>query len=107
MRSEYASSPTRGSRLVGLLSMIMTSVFGSGFEEQEVSAKQAARINMNHAGTAVLTCAFAAPRRTWLHIGNLPENGRSFGSRGRRHIRRPPVPGLIRQQSESVRFFGF
>jgi len=43
--------------------MIMTSVFGSGFEEQEVSAKQAERINRNHVGTGVRACAFAAARR--------------------------------------------
>src|SRR6478672_2541060 len=35
MRSDWASRPTRGSRLVGLLSMIMTRVFGSGLLEQE------------------------------------------------------------------------
>src|SRR5438046_7836162 len=35
MRSEYASSPTRGSRFVGLLSMIITRVSGSGLPLQE------------------------------------------------------------------------
>src|SRR5436309_14437067 len=35
MRSEYASSPTRGSRFVGLLSMIITSALGSGLPLQE------------------------------------------------------------------------
>src|SRR5580704_1529458 len=73
MRSEYASNPTRGSRLVGLLSMIMTSVFGSGLEEQDVRAKQAARINTVHVGTAVLGGAFATQRRKVLNIGNLPQ----------------------------------
>ena len=34
MRSDCASTPTRGSRLVGLLSMIITSVLGSGLREQ-------------------------------------------------------------------------
>ena len=35
MRSDCASIPTRGSRLVGLLSIIITSVLGSGACEQE------------------------------------------------------------------------
>ena len=39
MRSDWASIPTRGSRFVGLDSMIMTSVLGSGLVEQETRAK--------------------------------------------------------------------
>src|SRR5437763_14729896 len=35
VRSEYASSPTRGSRFGGLLSMIITSALGSGLPLQE------------------------------------------------------------------------
>src|SRR6266436_8162598 len=35
MRSDHASIPTRGSRFVGLLSIIISSVLGSGACEQE------------------------------------------------------------------------
>src|SRR5256885_123195 len=40
MRSEYASSPTRGSRLEGLLSMIITKVSRSALLEHERVAKR-------------------------------------------------------------------
>src|SRR5499427_10495594 len=39
MRSDCASIPTRGSRFVGLDSIIMTSVLGSGLDEQERTGK--------------------------------------------------------------------
>src|SRR5256885_17075467 len=46
MRSDCASSPTRGSRFVGLLSIIMTKVSGSALPEQErlVKIRSAAKI---------------------------------------------------------------
>jgi len=51
MHSDQASIPTRGSRFAGLDSMIMTSVLGSAFEEQERREKAAtslSRIAVRH-----------------------------------------------------------
>src|SRR6516225_1129244 len=50
MRSDCASVPTRGSRLVGLNSMHITSVLGAGRLEQESNVVQSARANINHRG---------------------------------------------------------
>ena len=61
MRSDWASSPTRGSRFVGLDSMITTSVLGSGLREQEV--KTSAKITRDHLGTNVHVRTFVPPGR--------------------------------------------
>ena len=63
MRSEYASIPTRGSRFVGLLSMIMTSVLGSAGWEQESNGNTAAPnikkkvVILSEAKDPLLVCA--------------------------------------------------
>ena len=60
MRSDWASKPTRGSRFVGLLSMIITSVLGSGrLRAQDKEKSRAAASAMS------------------LRIGDLAENCRT------------------------------
>src|SRR5450631_4411547 len=90
MRSDCASSPTRGSRFVGLLSMITTRVLGSSLLEQEEAKSARPTIASSH-------------RR--LGIGDLSQYGGATGSGGRRHVRRAAIDGLIGQKRECRCFF--
>src|SRR5271165_5128278 len=81
MRSDCASRPTRGSKFVGLFSMTITNVLGSGLAEQPSAGMKTertrnARSNKEHVDTAVLGCAFAALRRKALRsrIGDLSQD---------------------------------
>src|SRR5205814_10394124 len=104
MRSDCASMPTRGSRFTGLLSMIMTSVLGSGLRAQEVSKSPTTK-----KGTVARRIA-AEPSSEkdrnccgWvllLHIRNLAENRRPACAGGRGDIRRLAQPGLIGEYGE-------
>src|ERR1700693_2429800 len=111
MRSDWASIPTRGSRLVGLLSMIITSVLGSGGCEQEIrgnthppsSPKQIVILKI----LAMLTLSLSkgkdlllAHSRAVLRIRNLSQDRRPLRSRSRGHIAGPPMPGFVREQGE-------
>src|SRR5579871_3444728 len=106
IRSDCASVPIRGSRFVGLLSMIITTVFASGRLAQETMlthSKIKTRFNhREHRGTqrALLVqeyvlCAFLCP--LWLNIRDFSQHGGSFGSRGRWHVARQTVKRLVRQ----------
>src|SRR5207244_2683848 len=108
-RSDCASMPTRGSRFVGLLSMIMTNVFGTDGWEQERSESSKAiatphRIVILSGAKDLLSLR---GRVVVLRIGNLPQNRGPLRSRRRRHVRRPPMPGLIREHGECDGFFRF
>src|SRR5260370_22149433 len=102
MRSDHASIPTRGSRLVGLLSIIMTSVLGSGACEQEVRGSTHAPRNnkrtlvrrrvvtrqrvvvLSEAKDVFFACISAASC-----IGHLSEYRPPLLSRSRRYIALP------------------
>src|ERR1700675_897221 len=113
MRSDHASIPTLGSRLVGLLSIIMTSVLGSGAWEQERrGSTHAPRINkktlvrkrivtlkrvvvLSEAKDVLFarTCAASC-------IRNLSEDRPPLRSRSRRYMARPPMPRFMREQGK-------
>src|SRR6266446_1857609 len=105
--------PTRGSRFVGLLSMIMTRVLGSEGWEQERSENS--RVAATPHRIVILTLSLPkgkdllSPRgrASALRIGNFPQNRGPLRSRCRRHIRRPSMPGLICEQGEGNGFFCF
>src|SRR5271165_1733121 len=118
MRSDCASIPTRGSRFVGLLSIIITSVLGSGACEQESRGSNAAankktlvisRRRVILRRIVILTLSepkgkdllFACSRPVSLRIRDLSQDRRPRCSRSRRNIARPPMPRLIRQQGKS------
>src|ERR1700719_330487 len=114
MRSDCASIPTRGSRLVGLLSMIMTSVLGSGACEQERRDSSHTPIPANKSRSLkqivilsgakrLLLASFAAGSR----IRDLPQYRWTFGSGCRWHIARSPMPRLISEEGEGHCLFGF
>src|SRR5882724_1770942 len=122
MRSDCASSPTRGSRFVGLLSMIITSVFGSGLPEQEsAAARKATEASArNILNKPVIPSEGAGPlarrdksrdlllaRSLSLSIRDLSQDRRAPGSGGGRHIRWSPIPRLERHQRERRCFLGF
>src|SRR5581483_670515 len=92
MRSDCASMPMRGSRLVGLLSIIITRVPRSGLPPQEKKAAQ-----------SVITKAMWA----FLYIGGLAKNNRALCTCGGGNIRRLAVPGLVCQQGEGDSLFRF
>src|SRR5271166_7029064 len=108
MRSDCPSIPTRGSRLVGLLSIIMTSVFGSGGCEQESDGSTPPSTNNK---IVILSAArdllSACSRATASRIRNLPQDRRSPRSRSRRHIAGPPLPRLVSEQRKSHRLLRF
>src|SRR5690242_14796766 len=112
MRSDCASRPTRGSRLVGLLSMIMTTVAASGLLEHPVKAKTRPTISSatNRVGTAAPGRAVAAKGGMvftgHLCIRDLSQDDRPLRSSGRRNVRRQPLPRLIGKQGEGRGFFG-
>src|SRR5271157_3729980 len=109
MRSDCASIPTRGSRLVGLLSIIITRVLGLGACEQE------SRVNTKPPSSpkriiilkkiVILSEAkdllLARARPAALRIRDLSQDRRPLRSRSRRHIAWPPMPRLMRQQGKS------
>src|SRR2546430_17712538 len=90
MRSDCASSPTRGSRFVGLLSIIMTKVSGSALPEQErlVKIRSAAKI---------------PPKalRAFLRIRNFSQYGGGLLARRPGGVRRATLSGSICQANES------
>src|SRR6202158_1061727 len=103
MRSDHASIPTRGSRLVGLLSMIMTSVFESGGCEQE---RRGSRHPPTNAIKIVILrgakdLLLARARAAALRIRDFPQDRRPLRSRSRRNIGSPPMPRLMREQGKS------
>src|ERR1039457_6790944 len=116
MRSDCASIPTRGSRLVGLLSIIITSVLGSGACEQERRGSTTPAVTSNRIVIVTDVCreraqsrSFASLRRTILscadlscaaasRIRDLSQDRRPLRSRSRRHIAWPPMPRLMREQ---------
>src|SRR2546429_9965355 len=89
MRSDCASSPTRGSRFVGLLSIIMTKVSGSALPEQErlVKIRSAAKI---------------PPKalRAFLRIRNFSQYGGALLAPPPGDGRRLTLSGLIFPQNE-------
>src|SRR5437870_2597835 len=82
MRSEKASIPTRGSRLVGLLSMIITSVSGAGLLEQE-RADNSSR----HRRNVSIRCRIS-------HIRDLAQNRRAACASSGWDVGRLPMPAL-------------
>src|SRR5580658_3893979 len=115
MRSDCPSSPTRGSRFVGLLSITITSILGLGACEQERSGKVPATIVAHTIGIAkklvILREAkdllFARSPGAASRIGDLSQDRRPFRSRGRGHTAWPTMPGLVRKDGESNRLFSF
>src|ERR1035438_7573153 len=113
MRSDCPSIPTRGSRLVGLLSIIITSVLGSGACEQErrgssnppTKNKKLVILTLSEerGKDVLLGCARAAA----LRIRDFSQNRGPFRSRSRRNIAWTPMPRLIGEQGESDRFLRF
>src|SRR5579863_1360588 len=113
MRSDWASRPTRGSRLVGLDSMIMTSVLGSGREEQEKSGRSSAAMAASNARSLHARLDWFAPIQRLgrddnaSRIGNLPEDGGALGAGGGGDVGRAAMPGLVGEHGEGDGFFGF
>src|SRR5713226_1005331 len=109
MSSDHASIPTRGSRLVGLLSMIITSVLGSGAWEQERRGSKHPLTNatkiviLSGAKDLLLACA----RTAALGIRDFPQDRRPLRSRSRRHIAGPSLPRLMREQGKRHRLLRF
>src|SRR5215471_5869260 len=112
--SDWASVPTRGSRLVGLLSMIITSVLGSAClaqpDKQRRMPANKNPIHREHRGArrkVILSmqrfCVPLCP--LWLNIRNFSQHHSILRARGRRHIPRLPMPGLISQKGEGYSFF--
>src|SRR5437879_4674050 len=118
----------RGSKVVGLLSMIITSVSGSGLPPQErrgrsekrpdrtravptharthpsKTAKGGAPKVPKHVGIPVLGCAPAALNS---RIRNLSQYRWALGAGRGRDIRCPTIPGFVCQQSEGGGFLCF
>src|SRR6267143_7237672 len=120
MRSDHASIPTRGSRLVGLLSIIMTSVLGSGAWEQERRGSRHPPISPRRTVVrkrvilkriVILSEAkdllFACLRPAALGIRDFPQDRRPPRSRRRRYVVWPPMPRLVREQGKSHRLLRF
>jgi len=90
MRSDCASIPTRGSRLLGLLSMIITSVLGSGAREQESRGSSSPpRTKYNIAICKQVVILSEAKDLLFAHcgavasrIGDLSQDRRPLRSRG-------------------------
>src|SRR5271163_4170811 len=106
MRSDCPSVPTRGSRFVGLLSMIITSVLGSGaWEHERRGSRHAARKN-NVMGRGARDRPTARVRLA-SGIGNLSQDCRAFCSRGRGHVAGSSMPGLVREKGKGDGLLGF
>src|SRR6266704_1533415 len=111
MRSDCASVPTRGSRFVGLLSIIITSVLGSACLPQEM--QESNNKAFNHKGHKVPRSVLFPLRvpscPLWLNmlsIGNLSQDCRPLGPSRRRNIRRLAAPSLVSEQSKGHGLFG-
>src|SRR5208282_728063 len=105
MRSDCPSIPTRGSRFVGLLSIIITSVLGSGACEQESTGSIHIPTINNRlvilSGAKDLLVARSHPAA--LGIRNPSQDRRPLRPRCRGHIAWPPMPRLMRKQSKRHR----
>src|SRR5271157_448828 len=94
MRSDCASTPTRGSRFVGLLSMIMTSVLGSGLRAQPGRRRRNTKLRViilsvtwpcgpnigmkiDHGGTEITEKTLQKPRLRVLCVSVVNDFGRS------------------------------
>src|ERR1700674_5358020 len=115
----------RGSRLVGLLSMIITRVLGSGLLAQErVKARHAAQARARNIFSEVksrhrVRRLVSARQRASIFarddnsscfpsgIGDLPQYRWALCTGSGGNIRRAPVPGLVRHEREGGGFFGF
>src|SRR5438552_7548698 len=108
MRSDCASVPTRGSRFVGLDSMIMTRVLGSGRCVQERSPSTATAMIAGPANDQRPTTNDNRPvaERRRLRIRYLAQDGRLPGAGSRRKIRRLAMPRLVSEHREGDGFFG-
>src|ERR1700731_2631867 len=95
--------PTRGSRFVGLLSMIITSVLGSGLEEQE--RREMLMRAMSPIWTSAGRIATRLLRRA-SRIRNFPQDRWALGTGCGGNVRRPAVPGLVGQEREGGCLFG-
>src|SRR5579862_7415266 len=102
MRSDCPSMPTRGSRLVGLLSMIMTSVERSSGCEQESRGdrKLAVRITKIALGSDARGLNLRV-----LCIRDLPQDRGTLCPCCRGNVRGTPMPRLVGQQGEGQSFF--
>src|ERR1700682_2336764 len=119
IRSDCASSTTRGSRLLGLLSMIITKVLGSGLLAQD-SVAMRVTANILSLKTPVIPSedrgalarrsesrdvVFVSKRS--LRIGDFPQYRRALCTGSGGNIRRSLVPGLVRHEREGGSFLGF
>src|SRR5882724_8557770 len=101
MRSEGPSVPTRGSRLVGLLSMIITSVWGSGrCEHDKLRTRRRAQ-------TVARTLCVKTLADSRLRIGDFPQHCGIPCAGGGGNIRGALVPCLVREQGEGGGLFCF
>src|SRR5258708_39399990 len=100
MRSDGPSVPTRGSRFVGLLSMIITRVCGSGRCEQD--RLQKLRKTPVRKRT-ILDTGFV---KGASGIRDFSQYRRLLGAGGGRNVRGPLVPRFIREQGEGCALFG-
>src|SRR5438270_4069613 len=107
-RSDCASRPTRGSRFVGLLSMIMTTVSESGRRAQEVANNRQSRAAQK---TRLVRREINASAQSTgpepLDIGDFAQNSRSHGSGCGGDIAGKMTPGLIREYGKCHSFLGF
>src|SRR5579862_3035512 len=78
--------------------MIMTSVEGSGFAEQENKGSSA--IKQSKAGNRNTS------RRRTLRIRDLPQHRPAFCPSSGRHVRCPPVPSFVSQNRKRHGLFG-
>src|SRR5882757_4689067 len=99
MRSDGPSVPTRGSRLVGLLSIIITRVWGSVRCEQE-------RLQPTRS-VQVTESAIRVKRLAELRsgIGDLSQHGGLLRAGGGRNVGGPLVPGFICKQGKGCGLF--
>src|SRR5581483_6154709 len=94
MRSEYASIPTRGSRFVGLLSMIMTTSSRAGFCEHDRFVP------------AIKAQIISRTTRCELRIGDLAQDRRTLRPGRSRDVGGIAVPGLEGEQRKGDGFLG-
>src|ERR1019366_1094716 len=127
IRSDCASTPTRGSRFVGLLSMTITSVVGSGLRAQPAKNKttetQRHRENLDLGfgkyqlrscrsswlGLLIFSscrslCLCVSVVNKILRIADLAQDRRTFGSGRGWYVGRQMAPSLVRKHRESDRF---
>src|ERR1700679_487398 len=95
MRSDCASTPIRGSRLVGLDSMSITAVSGSGLPPHPARS------------TRAMAAAATVLRQIRLDIRDLAEDCRMRCAGGCRNVSRQAVPRLPCEECEGDSLFGF